>query len=168
MNAAPQGPQHIRPRQSGLDRALLLAATGGGVGYAPVAPGSVGSLWGPLMMFGWQQTGWPLWTSLLLAAALFAVGVPLCHRAAALLNAKDPGCVVFDEIAAFPLVFAAVEVTWLSAIVGFVWFRLFDVVKPWPCRRLEQLPDGWGVMADDAMAGVYAAAALWGTMWAVT
>ncbi|MFQ5733493.1 MAG: phosphatidylglycerophosphatase A [Planctomycetaceae bacterium] len=152
------------PSHSFADRAALFVATGCGVGYAPVMPGTVGSVWGVAMMIGWQQIGWPEWTGLLLGAAMFGLGVPLCSRAAAVLKVKDPGSIVFDEIAAFPFIFAFIEVTWLSAVMGFVWFRLFDVLKPWPCSRLDKLPGGLGVMADDAAAAAYAAIALWGTL----
>ena len=108
-----------------------------------------------------------MWTGLLLAVPIFAIGVPICNRATAVLKAKDPGCIVFDEVAAFPQVFAVVEVTWLSAAIGFAWFRLFDISKLWPGKRLEQLPGGLGVMADDTIAGMYAGVALWTTMWAI-
>ena len=156
-----------KPAPTLADRVALMAATGGGVGYAPVAPGTFGSLWGPLLMYAWQLTGWPLPTSVLLGVVLFVIGVPICNRAAAVLHAKDPGCIVFDEIAAFPFVFAVVEVTWLSAAIGFAWFRLFDISKLWPGKRLEHLPGGIGVMADDTIAGIYAGIALWLTMWAI-
>ena len=63
--------------------------------------------------------------------------------------------------------FAFTELTPLSAVLGFFWFRVFDVVKPWPIRRFERLPRGWGIMADDTVAGVFACAALYGSMWAI-
>ena len=74
---------------------------------------------------------------------------------------KDPGQVVFDEIAAFSVVFLFVPISLRSAILGFLLFRLFDVWKPWPARRLERLPGGLGIMADDFAAAVYAAGGLW-------
>jgi phosphatidylglycerophosphatase A len=73
--------------------------------------------------------------------------------------------VVCDEIAAFAIVFALTPVTWMTAAVGFAWFRVYDIAKPWPISRLERLPGGWGIMADDLLAGVFAAAALHGTLW---
>jgi phosphatidylglycerophosphatase A len=91
---------------------------------------------------------------------LFLVGVPICNIGARVIGRKDPGSVVFDEIVAFFVVFACLPVNFVSAILGFVLFRIFDITKPWPIRRLERLPEGWGVMADDIMAGVYACASL--------
>lgn len=74
---------------------------------------------------------------------------------------------VFDEIAAFPLVFAAVPVNGPTALLGFAWFRLFDIWKPWPASRLDKLHGGLGIMADDAAAGVYAGIALCLTAWSL-
>jgi phosphatidylglycerophosphatase A len=71
---------------------------------------------------------------------------------------------VYDEFAALTLVFVAVPLTVTTAVLGFLLFRLFDIWKPWPVRRLEQLPGGLGVMADDAGAAVLAGAVLWGLM----
>ena len=93
------------------------------------------------------------------------MGVPICSRSAAIIGKKDPGAVVFDEIAAFAVVYLFLPVTVWTAVLGFGWFRLFDIWKPWPVKRFECFPDGWGIMADDAVAGVYAAVFLWLTVW---
>lgn len=148
-----------------LDRICLFLATGFGVGYVRFAPGTVGSLWGPPMMFGWQQLGLSPWWNLLLIAGLIILGVGICGRAARLMDVKDPGCVVFDEIAAFSIVFAFQPVDLTSGFLGFLWFRLFDILKPPPVRHLDRLPGGTGIMADDLAAAVYAAVALAGSMW---
>jgi len=152
------------PKYNTTDRVVLLLATGGGLGDAPRMPGTVGSLWGPPLVWLWQLTGLPTWSNAILGALLFAAGVPLCMRAAQLMNAKDPGRLVFDEIAAFPFIYLFVPVTFASAVFGFVWFRLFDVLKPWPCAELDRLHNAVGVMADDTAAALYAAVALVGTM----
>lgn len=150
------------------DRAALLLATGLGIGYIPWAPGTFGSLWG--LAFVWGLMHLPVIASLVLALFAILLGVPLCGRAAKLLGKVDPGYVVFDEIAAFPIVFASVPAGWVrfdwqTALAGFLLFRLFDITKPWPARRLEHLPGGWGVMADDLAAGVYAGGALALVAW---
>lgn len=152
------------PTRTSNDRAVLLVATGGGLGDARWAPGTVGSLWGPPLVALWQLLGFPLWSNAVLGAVLLAAGIPLCTRAAALMKAKDPGRIVFDEIAAFPFVYLFVPVTWASAVFGFVWFRVFDILKPWPCPELAELPRGAGIMADDTAAAVFAAVALAGSM----
>ena len=140
-----------------------MLGTGLGVGNAPVAPGTFGSLWGLPLVWGLKQlppTGY--WA---VAAMIVPVGVWACGRACRVMQKHDPGAVVIDEIAAFPIVFAAVDFTPWSAVLGFIWFRLFDISKLWPVKRLEELPGGWGVMADDLGAGVYAGAALWLTVY---
>jgi phosphatidylglycerophosphatase A len=71
---------------------------------------------------------------------------------------------VYDEIAAIPLVFLSVPLTFSTAILGFLWFRVFDIAKPWPVHRLERIPGGLGIMIDDVAAALYAAIALWISM----
>ena len=136
-------------------------ATGLGVGLALPAPGTFGALWGlPLVWLYGQMPGVAGWW--VAAAVMLALGVPICTRAAHDLGRKDPGPVVWDEFATVPLVFAFVAPTWpLIALVGFGLHRLFDITKPWPCNRLEALPDGWGIMLDDVVAAFYGAISLW-------
>lgn len=153
----------------------VLVATCGGVGRAPVAPGTAGAALGvPLALVTGAMATWaagPDGTSLAAAvieasllAAICLVGVPICSRAAALIgHGKDPGAVVYDEMVALPLVLlpvppAARSVACLAA--AFVLFRVFDIAKPFPCRRLERLPAGWGIMADDWAAAAWAATLL--------
>lgn len=142
-----------------LDRFTLLMATGFGVGRLPRAPGTFGSLLGLPLAWGLLKLP-PLW-QYVAVPVLFAIGVPICGRAARLLHSKDPGGVVFDEIAAIPLMFLFVPFRMKFMIVGFLLFRLFDIWKPWPCRAVERLPGGLGIMADDFVASVYATATLW-------
>jgi len=150
------------PPSSILHRAGLWLATGLGAGYAPVGPGTAGSLWGPPLVWG-VATLFPdpaLYS--LVAAAIILVGVPICSLAGRHFHRHDPPQCVYDEIAAFFLVFAGVELSLVTAIAGYGLFRLFDIWKPWPVKRLEQLPRGWGVMADDLMAAIYAGVLLYG------
>lgn len=156
----------MRPllKQLGL-RISFALATGFGVGHFPVMPGTVGSLWGlPLVWL--LQRSFPVGGVLasISAVVIFLVGVPICQHAQAVLGRSDPPQVVFDEIAAFPFVFLFVPLTLPSAVCGFCWFRLFDIVKPWPIRQIERLPGGLGIMADDLLAAIFAAAALMLTM----
>lgn len=124
-------------------------------------PGTVGTLWG--LPLAWQLSlHAPAWLQGMVTLALVAVGVPLCTRAAAQLGGKkDPGSIVWDEIASFPIVFWGHAMTPLTLALGFVLHRLFDITKPPPTRVLERWPRGWGIMADDLMAAVYANLALW-------
>lgn len=154
-----------KPSRTLTDRFILLTAEGFGLGRIPVAPGTWGSLWG--LPLGWAlgaaETTW--WMRLLVMGLMFVVGVPLCDRAATLLAKKDPGSVVWDEMAAFPLIYAFVPLDesqlWLVLLCGFGLFRIFDIWKPPPVRNCDRLTGGFGIMLDDIAAGAYAAAALW-------
>lgn len=148
---------------SATDKFVLWLAEGCGLGRLRPAPGTWGSLWGiPLgAALGYGETTW--WQRLLLAALLFVVGVPICRRGAELRGEKDPSSVVWDEIAAFPIVFAFVrldESMWLTIGLGFVLFRIFDIAKPPPVRQGDRLSGGLGIMIDDTLAAVYAAGCL--------
>lgn len=156
MSREPSGGQNL----SLLDRLAWLYATGFGVGMAPKAPGTFGSLLGPLLVGAWQLLVRPNYEGVIVAMIGILIGVAAAQRVARRYGLADPGCVVCDEIAAFAVVFAFAPVTWLTAGLGFAWFRLFDIWKPWPIRQLERLPGGWGIMADDLAAGAFAAAAL--------
>jgi phosphatidylglycerophosphatase A len=140
-------------------RSILALATGFGLGMIPFAPGTFGSLLGLPLAWGIEQL--PFWARMAMPIILFAVGVPICAAGARILRLKDPGPVVFDEIAAFSVVFLAAPFNWKTALSGFLLFRIFDITKPWPARRLEHLPGGVGIMADDYAAGAYAAVLLW-------
>jgi phosphatidylglycerophosphatase A len=142
----------------------LSLATAFGVGYVPFAPGTFGSAVGLVI--------WALLPAspLLHAAAiliLFAVGAWSATTVERYFGGTDPGPVVIDEVMGMLLTLFLHPVGWGGAIGGFFLFRAFDVLKPYPADRLEQLPGGFGVMADDAMAGIYANLVLWGILSAI-
>ena len=144
-----------------------------GLGWLPFAPGSWGSL-PSAIIFGlvYYLVGSGVLAASLMVALIAAgsfVCVKFSHVAVAATGNKDPNEVVADEIAgqaltflAMPLMMADVSGGQIVSIValGYFLFRLFDTVKPWPSYRLEELPAGWGILADDLMAGVYAGIAL--------
>lgn len=146
------------------DRVILFIAEGFGLGRIKPAPGTWGSLWGvPIgWLLGYCDTEW--WARLLVAGVMFAVGVPICAKGAQLRNTKDPGSVVWDEMAAFPIVYAFVPLEgnslWLVLTAGFVLFRIFDIWKPPPVRQCDRLTGGFGIMIDDTIAALYAAGIL--------
>ena len=137
-----------------LDSLSTVVATGLGAGLAPVAPGTFGSAVG-LLLF-WPAHALPSWAHVVGAAVLALVGTAAGGRLAARMNVEDPGRVVIDEVVGMWVTLLFLPFGWRTALVGFVAFRVMDVVKPWPARQLEDLPGGWGIMADDLMAGVYA------------
>jgi phosphatidylglycerophosphatase A len=131
----------------------LAVATVAGVGYIPVAPGTFGSAAG-LLLWGILPH-----SPLAMAAAIvvvFAVGVWAGGVAERHFAATDPGPVVIDEVAGMLITLFMAPVGWLGAVAAFFLFRGFDILKPYPADRFERLPGGLGVMADDAMAAVYA------------
>jgi len=151
-------------------QSILLLATGLGIGLIPRAPGTFGSLLGPPLVVGIMWFHFSLPVYLLIAAVLFLVGVYLCDRGAKILGLDDPGCIVFDEISAFTVVMLPVmnrtvdgRFLWIS-LIAFLWFRLFDIWKPWPVRYFDRIHGGWGIMADDFVAAVYAAICLYLTL----
>lgn len=133
------------------------------MGYLPKAPGPYGSLLGPLLVWGVQQDRHTDHRLLMISAGVlwFLIGVWLSNRAIRVSGIKDPQFVVCDEFLAFPWVYLLVPVTWQTAVAGFALFRLFDIWKPGPVGWAERLPGGWGVMADDAVAGLLAGGCLW-------
>lgn len=141
-------------RSGPAQRLTTLVATGLGCGYAPVAPGTVGSLLG-LALF-WPLARLETTVKLVALAALVWLGVWSATLVARRLDVEDPSVVVVDEVAGMWVTLLFLPLTPLSAAVGFLLFRVMDVVKPFPARSFERLPGGWGIMADDLMAGVYA------------
>lgn len=151
------------PSAAGLDRWICLLAAGGGLGYLPKAPGTFGSLLGPVWIWVVQNAGvsGPAWL-LVLGVIAFLIGTALSARAIRVSGSKDPQFVVCDEFLAFTWVYLLVPVNGATAVAGFALFRLFDITKPGPVSWAERLPGGWGVMADDAVAGLLAGGCLWG------
>lgn len=137
-------------------------ATGAGSGFSPVAPGTAGSLAALLPWLALRELALPYYV--LALALAFAAGVAACGWAVRRLQRTDPGCVVWDEFVGLWL--ALTPLIWLHAgplwsVPGFILFRLFDIAKPWPVSWADREVDGGlGVMLDDVLAGVYAAACL--------
>ena len=141
----------------------LWIATGLGFGFAPKAPGTVGAIWG--IPLAWAVMRIPsVGLQLAILVILYLVGIPICTSAARTLGKKDPGEVVWDEIATVPIVFLFVEPRLIDRpeilLLGFVLHRVFDVSKLPPINRLEKLPDGLGIMTDDVLAALYGCAAM--------
>ena len=145
----------------------LLIATGLGLGYLPKAPGTWGSLLGVALALAvsYSSAFLPLLVGLILLTSL--AGVWAADRAAAHLGKKDPQIVVVDEVSgqliaylALALVAGSLALNWKYLLAGFILFRVFDIWKPFPARQAESLPGGLGIMADDWVAGLYAALVL--------
>ncbi len=147
-----------------LERAAVGFATIGPVGFAPIAPGTAGSVVG-LMLFWVVRSAGSMWLEVTVLLAVTAVGVAAAYAAETRYRRRDPGLVVIDEVAGMLVTLLAVPVGLSGAVVGFLAFRLFDIIKPFPARQAERLPGGWGVMTDDLVAGVYAQGLLRLLLW---
>lgn len=129
-------------------------ATGLGAGYSPVAPGTAGSVVGVLLF--WPLASFPAGVQMAALMALFLGGVAASTDLSRRLSQKDPGVIVVDEMAGMWASLLFLPLSPAVAAAGFLIFRVMDVLKPYPARDLEELPRGWGIMADDLMAGAYA------------
>lgn len=132
----------------------VFIATFGYVGYFPIAPGTAGSLAGLLLYAVVRWAGTPA-VELATMIAVLATGIWAASGTERALDRKDPGPVVIDEVLGMLMTLAFMPLSWGGIAAGFVLFRILDVIKPFPAGRLEHLPGGLGIMADDAMAGVY-------------
>ena len=159
-------------------RLAILIATAFGLGYLPKAPGTWGSL--AAIALYWVAH-WLIWAfpfdvyvhdyyvaqlgvnAWMKAIFLVVVGVWNCGRVANYFDMKDPQFVVIDEVSGqyFTYVLALAPLNWKYLLLGFILFRVFDIWKPFPARQAERLPGGWGIMADDWVAAIYAALGLW-------
>jgi phosphatidylglycerophosphatase A len=136
-----------------------LIATFFGCGRMRPGPGSWASaatvlLWWLISQAGGASLQLPV--ALLLAALAVALGIPAATRVARESGVSDPSFVVIDEVAGQMIALIAAPVRWKTLLAGFILFRVFDIVKPPPLRRLEKIPQGAGIMLDDVGAGLYA------------
>ncbi len=142
-----------------------LLATWFGAGLAPRAPGTWGSLAAAVM--AWPIQFWLGWVGLLVAAvAVFGVGIWAAERDAARTGLKDDGRIVIDEVAGQWIALLPACADWRLFVLGFVAFRLFDILKPWPVSWADRhVSGGLGVMLDDVLAGIYAAIVVVAVAW---
>jgi phosphatidylglycerophosphatase A len=149
-----------------MTRLAVFLSSAGYAGFVPFAPGTVGSIvgLGVYALLRWAHAT-PLAEALVIVA-LTAIGVWSATVAERHFGLDDPGPVVIDEVAGMLISLAFTSAGWTGALTGFVLFRLFDIVKPYPAGRFERLPGGLGIMADDVMAGIYANLALRALLWA--
>lgn len=133
-----------------------MLAFGFGSGLSQKAPGTMGTL--AAIPLWWLLAQLPLSTYLVVVLVAAVAGILICGRAADRLGVHDHGGIVWDEFVGFWIAMAALPVTWQSLILGFVLFRLFDILKPWPISWLDRrVSGGFGIMIDDVIAGLAAA-----------
>jgi phosphatidylglycerophosphatase A len=128
---------------------LRLFVTLGPIGYLPFAPGTYGSAFACILLYFFPSVfAHPLFVAALVVAALVALN-------SFTLESNDPGYIVIDEVAGMLVAMAGQSISFLSLLAGFLLFRFFDIVKPYPIRRVEVFRKGYGILADDIIAGIF-------------
>lgn len=152
------GRNQLTPSQVMKDPVLLLAF-GFGSGLAKKAPGTMGTLAAIPVYYFLIQTN--LWVYSVFTVVSMLAGIWICGQAAEKLGEHDFGGIVWDEVAGYLVTMWLVPFAWQTIVLGFVLFRVFDIIKPWPIKWLDQHVDGgFGIMVDDILAGVFAALVL--------
>lgn len=154
----PLGKNQITPRQI-LSDPILFLAFGFGSGLSKKAPGTMGTAAAIPLYLLFTQAGMPVYGLMTITVTL--AGIPICGLAAEKLGEHDYGGIVWDEIAGYLITMWLVPFTWQTAIAGFILFRIFDIVKPWPIKWVDRkVTGGFGIMFDDVLAAVFAGAIL--------
>jgi phosphatidylglycerophosphatase A len=141
----------------------VALATAGGAGYFPFAPGTVGSAVGIAIYLLSRHHDPAIQVGLFVAVC--AIGTWAAGIAATHFGREDPGHVVVDEVAGQLATLLLLDVGLAGALIGFLIFRVLDIIKPWPANRLEALHGVFGILADDIMAGAYGWVLLWGLLF---
>ena len=137
------------------DRINTLISSFFFLGYSPVAPGTAGTLGAiPLfyLMASYLSSEWYI----LILILITALAIMVSSRAEKIYNKEDPGEVVIDEVVGYLVTMAFIAPTAVNIVLGFLLFRALDILKPFPCRRLEKIHGGYGIVLDDVAAGVWA------------
>jgi phosphatidylglycerophosphatase A len=160
MTPLPRPRSKKPPRPSGPPGPWVLLAAWGPCGYAPVAPGTFGTL-GAIPLYlavsRLAPAGYAVFTVLFSALAVYA-----SERAGKYWRVPDASPIVIDEVAGYLVTMALVPFSWPAVAAGFVLFRVFDVAKPWPASAADRVKNGLGVVLDDVFAGVWAWLTLYG------
>jgi len=134
---------------------------GFGSGLIPLMPGTMGSLAAIPLILLMSYLSLEIYLIITLISAI--VGIKICDKVSADLGVHDHGSIVWDEIAGMMIVFIAIDISWHSLLIGFVLFRIFDILKPWPISFLDKnVHGGLGIMLDDLVAGVICLAIMQG------
>jgi phosphatidylglycerophosphatase A len=162
MNPSPEATTTAPPRQAAPLWATLVA-TFFGAGRLRPGPGTWGSL-AAVILWALTSSRIPVasrdWATIVAVAAVTLIGIPAATLVARSSGLRDPQIVVIDEVAGQLVALIAVPLAWKTFLAGLILFRVFDIWKPFPIRRLERLPEGTGIVVDDLGAGLYALAVM--------
>jgi len=139
-----------------MDKLIILFTSSCYLGYSPIVSGTVGTLGGVvlyLLLNRFVQV--PFYVYAIITGSIFLLGIPASTKAENIYGKKDSGKIVIDEVVGFMVTMFAIPFNWKNVAIGFFLFRVLDVIKPFPIRRFEDFDGGFGVMADDFIAGIY-------------
>lgn len=135
---------------------LKIFSTFFGIGFIPIAPGTVASaLVVILYKYFLCHLPWPFYLTLIFL--FFLAGTFSASNYSAKLKQKDPRKIVVDEACGQLLILFRIPASWVNLLLAFALFRIFDIIKPYPIKKIERFPDGWGIMTDDLVASIYGA-----------
>lgn len=153
MNITQYQKKVARPPHSIWTNPIHFITCGFGIGASPFIPGTLGTLFSVPLTIMLSHT--PIWFYIIACVVMFAWGIYGCGKTNKDFNTSDHPAAVFDEIATFPIVMIGISLTWYYLLIGFILFRFFDIVKPWPIRWFDQnVHGGFGVMFDDLLAAL--------------
>lgn len=156
----------IKPELKQLDskNPLHWAAVGFGSGLSPKAPGTMGTVAAIPLWYGLSFL--PSWAYIAMLFITFIIGIKICDAATDAIGVQDHGAIVWDEFVGYWLTMLFVPVSWTWMFIGFVLFRIFDILKPWPIRYFDRhVHGGLGIMLDDVIAGLFALACMQGLIY---
>jgi len=137
------------------NKLILLIASGLGLGYAPLIPGTFGTLLGVLIYYFLRKLQW--WLVIPITILIFLIAVWSSHQAEKIMFTRDPQVVTIDEVAGYLVTMLSFPNNWNWLLAGFVLFRVFDIIKPWPASYFDNVSRrGFAVVMDDIVAGIYA------------
>ena len=168
MSSTPESSAGVSPTVTGTSRPraplwATLVATFFGAGRLKPGPGTWGSIATVIL---WALASWRIpianrtWATIIVAVAVTLIGIPAATLVARASGLKDPQFIVIDEVAGQLVTLIAVPLVWKTFVASLILFRVFDMWKPFPIRRLERLPEGTGIVVDDLGAGLYALAVI--------
>ncbi len=147
-----------------LKEPVHFLALGFGSGLSPKAPGTAGTLMAVPLYLLLEPLSWPIYLAVLVITAL--AGIAICDISARRLGVHDHPGIVWDEFVGYWITMFMAPAGWLWIVLGFVLFRIFDILKPWPIRWLDRhVAGGFGIMIDDVLAGIFALGVMQGLYW---
>ena len=151
------------PKPTPFRNPVQFLAFGFGSGLAPKAPGTAGTVMAIPLYLALSQFSLPVYTAVVVAASL--IGIWICGAASKQLKVHDHPGIVWDEFAGYWITMWALPVSWVTVLLGFVAFRVFDILKPWPIRSFDKnVGGGFGIMIDDVLAGIASCAVVHGAL----